>query len=217
MIQLLFTVIFVEAVVVILLLFSTPLRRLLLSALNQVKRGRGPIIVKTISGTILVVLLSSVYNSVMIKRRGKSDEAADLSPTDQVLFAKHLLESSLMGFILFLTLIIDRLHYYIRELSLRRKTMELDTRKKNNAIEEDAKAREQQVETFKELIRQLEVELEDKIKEAHASEANVEALRKQSEGLLSEYDRLLAENQELRDQLRAADQIHSHSATKKDP
>ncbi|KAJ8423002.1 hypothetical protein Cgig2_020925 [Carnegiea gigantea] len=217
MIQLLFTVIFVEAVVVMLLLFSTPLRRLLLSALNQVKRGRGPIIVKTISGTIFAVLLSSVYNSIMIKRRGKSDEAADLSPTDQVLFAKHLLESSLMGFILFLTLIIDRLHYYIRELSLRRKTMELDTRKKNSAIEEDAKAREQQVETFKELIRQLEIELEDKIKEAHASEANVEALRKQSEGLLSEYDRLLAENQELRDQLRAADQMYSHSATKKDP
>jgi len=95
--------------------------------------------------------------------------------------------------------------------------MELDTRKKNSAIEEDAKAREQQVETFKELIRQLEIELEDKIKEAHASEANVEALRKQSEGLLSEYDRLLAENQELRDQLRAADQMYSHSATKKDP
>lgn len=217
MIQLLFTVIFVEAVVVMLLLFSTPLRRLLLSALNQVKRGRGPIIVKTISGTIFAVLFSSVYNSVMIKRRGKSDEAADLSPTDQVLFAKHLLESSLMGFILFLTLIIDRLHYYIRELSLRRKTMELDTRKRNSAIEEDAKAREQQVETFKELIRQLEIELEDKIKEAHASEANVEALRKQSEGLLGEYDRLLAENQELRDRLRAADQMYSHSATKKDP
>lgn len=202
---------------VMLLLFSTPLRRLLLSALNQVKRGRGPIIVKTISGTIFAVLFSSVYNSVMIKRRGKSDEAADLSPTDQVLFAKHLLESSLMGFILFLTLIIDRLHYYIRELSLRRKTMELDTRKRNSAIEEDAKAREQQVETFKELIRQLEIELEDKIKEAHASEANVEALRKQSEGLLGEYDRLLAENQELRDRLRAADQMYSHSATKKDP
>lgn len=217
MIQLLFTVIFVEAVVVMLLLFSTPLRRLLLSALNQVKRGRGPIIVKTISGTIFAVLFSSVYNSVMIKRRGKSDEAADLSPTDQVLFAKHLLESSLMGFVLFLTLIIDRLHYYIRELSLRRKTMELDTRKRNSAIEEDAKAREQQVETFKELIRQLEIELEDKIKEAHASEANVEALRKQSEGLLGEYDRLLAENQELRDRLRAADQMYSHSATKKDP
>lgn len=202
---------------VMLLLFSTPLRRLLLSALNQVKRGRGPIIVKTISGTIFAVLFSSVYNSVMIKRRGKSDEAADLSPTDQVLFAKHLLESSLMGFVLFLTLIIDRLHYYIRELSLRRKTMELDTRKRNSAIEEDAKAREQQVETFKELIRQLEIELEDKIKEAHASEANVEALRKQSEGLLGEYDRLLAENQELRDRLRAADQMYSHSATKKDP
>uniref|UniRef100_A0A7C9CNY5 Endoplasmic reticulum transmembrane protein n=1 Tax=Opuntia streptacantha TaxID=393608 RepID=A0A7C9CNY5_OPUST len=216
MIQLLFMVIFAEAAVVMLLLFNSPLRRLLLSALDGMKRGRGPIIVKTISGTIFVVLSSGVYNSVMIQRRGKSDEAADLSPTDQVLFAKHLLESSLMGFILFLTLMIDRLHYYIRELSMRRKTMELDARKKNNAIEEDARAREQQVETFKELIKQLETELEDKIKEAHASEANVEALRKQCEGLLSEYDRLLGENQKLKDQLRTVDQMYSHSATKKD-
>ena len=94
--------------------------------------------------------------------------------------------------------------------------MELDARKKNNAIEEDARAREQQVETFKELIKQLETELEDKIKEAHASEANVEALRKQCEGLLSEYDRLLGENQKLKDQLRTVDQMYSHSATKKD-
>jgi len=94
-------VIFAEAAVVMLLLFNSPLRRLLLSALDGMKRGRGPIIVKTISGTIFVVLSSGVYNSVMIQRRGKSDEAADLSPTDQVLFAKHLLESSLMGIFLY--------------------------------------------------------------------------------------------------------------------
>ena len=63
---------------------------------------------------------------------------------------------------------------------------------------EEMKAREQQVDTLKEMIRQLE---ECKVKEASTSEATVEALKKQSEGLLLEYDRLLAENQDLRYQL----------------
>ena len=81
---------------------------------------------------------------------------------------------------------------------------------------EEIKAREQQVETFKEMIRQLEAELEGKTKEAHSSEATVQALRKQTEGLLIEYDRLVAENQSLRSQVQSADHGYSNSAGKKD-
>ena len=66
---------------------------------------------------------------------------------------------------------------------------------------EEIKAREQQVKTFKDMIRQLETELEGKVKGASTLKATVEALRKQSEGLLLEYDCLLAEHQELRNQL----------------
>ncbi|CBI28815.3 unnamed protein product, partial [Vitis vinifera] len=40
--------------------------------------------------------------------------------------ARHLLEASLMGFLLFLALMIDRLHHYIRELRLLRKAMEAE-------------------------------------------------------------------------------------------
>lgn len=81
---------------------------------------------------------------------------------------------------------------------------------------EEIKAREEQVDTFKAMIRQLESELDSKAKEASTSEATVEALRKQSEGLLLEYDRLLAENQELREQLQKLDQKISYSTGKKD-
>ncbi|KAK9681526.1 hypothetical protein RND81_10G008400 [Saponaria officinalis] len=205
MIHLLYSVILAEAATIMLLLFKTPLRKLVIAGLDKMKQGRGPIVVKTVSATIFVVLSSSVYTVFKFTRRGDVDDGApaDLNPTEQVLFAKHLLEASLMGFILFLSLMIDRLHHYIRELRLRRRTME-EAGKKTDvkfAGPEEVKAREMQVDTFKDMIRHIESELEDKIKEASYSEATVEALRKQSEVLLLEYDRLLAENQELRNRL----------------
>ncbi|KMT04135.1 hypothetical protein BVRB_8g185850 [Beta vulgaris subsp. vulgaris] len=204
---------------IMLLLFKSPLRKLVIAVLDKIKRGRGPIVVKTVSATISIFFISTLYSTLKIQRRGIGEDGAPdaLNPTDQVLFSKHLLEASLMGFILFLSLMIDRLHHYIRELRLRRKTMEAV--KKNDvkcAGPEEIKAREQQVETFKAMIRQLESDLESKVKEASTSEATVEALRKQSEGLLLEYDRLLAENQEFRNQLHTLDRRNSFSSGKKD-
>ncbi|KAH9611739.1 hypothetical protein KSS87_004698 [Heliosperma pusillum] len=257
MIHLLFSIIFAQAITILLLLFKTPLRNLVVSGIDNIKRGKGPIVIKTVSSTIFIVFSSSIYSVYKLTRRGDVDDGApsDLNPTEQVLFAKHLLEASLMagvasfnsffpffwtasvsmffftlmhpilrsylcfaaGFILFLGLMIDRLHHYIRELELRRKTMEaLKTTEGKFDGHEEVKAREMQVNTFKDMIRQMDSELETAVKEASTSEATVEALRKQSEGLLLEYDRLLAENQELRNQLQVADRRVSHSAVKKD-
>ncbi|KAJ9673862.1 hypothetical protein PVL29_023424 [Vitis rotundifolia] len=50
MIQLLFTVIFAE-MALIMILFKTPLRKLVIMALDRVKRGRGPIVAQTVAGT----------------------------------------------------------------------------------------------------------------------------------------------------------------------
>ena len=79
------------------LLFKTPLRKLVIMGLDRLKRGRGPLMVKSVAGTILVVLLSSVYSMLKIQKREIEDGGAALNPTDQVLTAKHLLESTLMG------------------------------------------------------------------------------------------------------------------------
>ncbi|CAI0460375.1 unnamed protein product [Linum tenue] len=95
MIQLLYGVIFAEMALILALLFKTPLRKLVIMALDRVKRGRGPVMVKTVSGTIFVVLLSSLYSMVNIQNR--SIEAGAPNPTDQVLMSRHLLEASLMG------------------------------------------------------------------------------------------------------------------------
>lgn len=97
MIHLLLTVIFSEMATIMVLLFKTPLRKLVIMGLDRVKRGRGPAVVKTVGGTVLVMLLSSVYSIVKIQNRRSRIEDGALNPTEQVLMAKHLLEATLMG------------------------------------------------------------------------------------------------------------------------
>ncbi|WCJ20201.1 B-cell receptor-associated 31-like [Euphorbia peplus] len=217
MIQLLFTLIFSEMLTILILVFKTPLRKLVLLGLDRVKRGHGPIVVKTVAGTIFVVLLSNVHSMTKIQN-GPIEEGGSVNPTDQVLMGKLLLEATLMGGALFLGLMIDRLHHYIRELRMRRKSMEA-VKKQSRAVEdgkvEEKKAVEEELTAVRARVKKLESEIEVKAKEAHASETNAVALRKQSEGFLLEYDRLLAENQDLKNQLQSVDLRLSRSDSKK--
>ncbi|XP_047262105.1 B-cell receptor-associated protein 31 isoform X2 [Capsicum annuum] len=198
MIQLLFSLIFAEKALIVIFVFKTPLRKLVIIGLDRVKRGRGPIIVKTVAGTVFVVMMSTIYSVASIHTRWVDE-----------------------GFALFLAFMIDRLHHYIRELSIRRKTMEA-VKKQNRAFEdgksgasEEIKTLEGEASALRGKIRQLESELVEKAKEASSAEANAGALRKQSEGFLLEYDRLLEENQNLRSQLQSLDRKLSRSESKK--
>ncbi|WOL12444.1 hypothetical protein Cni_G21211 [Canna indica] len=114
MIQLLFAVVVAEAAATTALLFKTPLRKLVVYGLDRLKRGHGPVMVETVAATAVVILASSLYS--MVKIHARSGELGAATPTDQVLMARHLLEASLLGYSLFLALIIDRLHHYTREL-----------------------------------------------------------------------------------------------------
>ncbi|XP_020087718.1 B-cell receptor-associated protein 31-like [Ananas comosus] len=212
MIQLLFTVLGAEVGVVLVLLFRTPLRKLAILGLDRLKRGRGPVMVKTVAATVAVVLSSSLYS--MLKIRSRSAELGSLTPTDQVLFSRHLLEASLMGYSLFLALIIDRLHHYIRELRGLRKNMEA-VMKQNRVLEEAKSGSSEEIGSLKEQIEKLKAESETKSEEVKAAQASARALKKQSEGFLLEYDRLLEENQNLREQLQSIDLLLSHSDSKK--
>ncbi|PKU80060.1 B-cell receptor-associated protein 31 [Dendrobium catenatum] len=219
MIRILFTLLMAEVGVVIVLLFKTPLRKLAVMGLDRLKRGRGPVMLKTVAGTILIMLSSSIYGMARIKNR--STEIGGLNPTEQVLMSFHILEASLMGYSLLLALIIDRLHHYIRELRGLRKSMEA-VMKQNRALEEaksggsdEINTRDKEIAKLNEQIQQLKTENEKKLKELKAAEANTTALRKQSEGFLIEYDRLLEDNQNLRNQLHSIDLTLSHSDSKK--
>lgn len=80
---------------------------------------------------------------------------------------------------------------------------------------DEIKSMEEELGTLRAKLKQVESELETKVKDVGAAEANAVALRKQSEGFLLEYDRLLEENQNLRNQLQSLDRKLSHSGSKK--
>lgn len=84
-----------------------------------------------------------------------------------------------------------------------------------NGSQDEVKALESELTTLKEKLSCMESELNEKTKEASNAEANAIALKKQSEGFLLEYDRLLEDNQNLRAQLQSLDQRFSHSGGKK--
>lgn len=96
MIQLLFLVLFAEGFLAFLLLVNIgPLREIVMKSLDQLKMGKGPATVKTIAGTMSVILLSSLMNIVKIQNKGA--KLGTMSPMDQVLWRTHLLEAALIG------------------------------------------------------------------------------------------------------------------------
>jgi len=100
MIQLLFLVVFVEGAVALLLMIKLgPFRRLTMNALDQVKTGKGPAMVKTLACTMSVIMASSITSILKIQNR--ATKIGTMTPMDQILLKTHLLEASLMGFSLF--------------------------------------------------------------------------------------------------------------------
>nr|GMC58666.1 B-cell receptor-associated protein 31-like [Ipomoea batatas] len=64
---------------IVIFVFKTPLRKLVILGLDRVKRGRGPIVVKTIAGTVVfVVMFSTIYNVISIRNRWIEDVGGDL-------------------------------------------------------------------------------------------------------------------------------------------
>lgn len=95
MIHVLFSLVFVEMALILALLFRTPMRNLLIIGIDQLKRGRGPLVAKTVAATLLAVFSAILYSVMEIRKREM--EAGVLNSTDEVLMAQRLLEASLMG------------------------------------------------------------------------------------------------------------------------
>ncbi|KAF3341633.1 B-cell receptor-associated protein 31-like containing protein [Carex littledalei] len=214
MFQLLFLVLFAEAAVAFLLAIKVgPLRDLTMKGVDGMKMGRGPATVKTLACTMAVILASSVYSLLQIQRRG-ARLGGNVSPMDQVLWRTHLLESSLIGYTLFLAILIDRLHHYLKKVILLRKTV-VTSREETERLqtenrtlrESEAKAStelkkiQRELATFNEKLQKVKNESLEHEKKAVTAEAHVAALQKQSEELLLEYDRLLEDNQMLQAQV----------------
>ncbi|CAL0302785.1 unnamed protein product [Lupinus luteus] len=205
MIQLLFLVIFGEGVMAFLLLVKIGLLRdLVIKSLDQLKMGKGPATVKTIAGTMFVILLSNLMSIVKIQNKGA--KLGTMSPMDQVLWRTHLLEASLIGFTLFLGFLIDRVHHYLQKLiNLRRnkgsskEEFESLKNEMTNLKEKEEKS-SKEIKLLSESLKKIKFESEEKDKRIETAESHVASLQKQAADLLLEYDRLLEENQNLQAQ-----------------
>lgn len=212
MIQLLFLVLFAEGIAALLLMVKIgPLRELVMKGLDQVKMGKGPATVKTIAGTMSVILLSSVTSILKIQNKGA--KLGTMTPMDQVLWRTHLLETSLMGFSLFLGFLIDRMHHYLQKLNrlrgnagaskeefekLQKERAQL--KEKEEQASKEIKLLQEQISTLTQDLKKLKLEAEEKDKKVETAEAHVVSLQKQAADLLLEYDRLLEDNQNLQTQ-----------------
>ncbi|RLM80832.1 B-cell receptor-associated protein 31 [Panicum miliaceum] len=205
MIQLLLLVLVAEASVVAVLLFKTPLRKLAVLGIDRLKRGRRALVaVKTVAGVVLALLASTLYSMAEVSGRATDpDSGGGLTPTDQVLFSRHLLEASLM--------VIDRLHQYIRDLRAFKKNLEAVSKhnkmleEAKHGISEETKKYQEDIATLNKEMKKLKLQVQEKTEEVHVAEDKALAIQKQSEGLLIEYDRLLEDNQHLRIQLQSID------------
>lgn len=87
--------VFGEMALILTLLFGTPIRKLVIMGLDRLKQGRGPLVAKTVAGTMVVLCSSTVCLIINIHKR--STETGLLNPTDEVLLAQRQLEASLLG------------------------------------------------------------------------------------------------------------------------
>jgi len=215
MIQLILALLTAELGLLLFIIIKCPLWKHVILALDQIKRGRGPLVIKTFVATISVVLASNLHSMHKIQER--SLETRLLNPTDQVLFTKHLLEVSFIGYTLFLWLIIDRVHHYINEIRGLKKSMK-DEIKLKRILEDERLMEGKKDSEIRELnvrIVQLELDIDMKDFQVKSVKASAVALGKQMEGFLLEYDRLLDENQILRNELKLMDRRFSHCHSKK--
>lgn len=209
MIELLAKLILMEAVVLIALSFKTFLRKPAKKAMDcVVKQGQAPIIVLTIGLTFLAHLISTLY--IILQIHFRSIRAGSINPADQLLLPHKLLQASLTGFLLFLSVIIYKFHHLMRERGSLKKIIEAEEKQlevRRHFVTVQVHELENEVARLRARIMKLESECQRKTYESNAKEAIVLALKKQSEGFNLEYDSLLEYNQILRNQLQSIDQI----------
>jgi B-cell receptor-associated protein 31 len=95
MINLLFTVVFTEMALILILLFRTPVRKLVIMTIDQLKQGKGPLVAKTVATTLIVVFTSVLHNALQIRKRLL--DAGAVNSADEVLMVERILEASLLG------------------------------------------------------------------------------------------------------------------------
>lgn len=228
MIQLLSIVVILEGTVALLLMINIPpFRKLTVKALDRANKNRGPAMIKTLAGAMIVILASSLTSIMKIQTR--ATKLGAVTPTDQILLKTHMLEASLMGYALFLGLVIHRLHHFLRKIRGLRATVDslkmqagggqVSPKEGKEQNDSDSKARQVlkgEIAGLRQKLQKLTLDCEQMENETKSVEADAKSLQKQAEEFLMEYDRLLEHNQNLQSQLSALDKPSSKLDNKKD-
>ncbi|XP_052208247.1 uncharacterized protein LOC127812029 [Diospyros lotus] len=192
-----------EMLLLLCILYRTPLREPLMVVLDC------PVVISTLGGILLALLLSTIYTIGKLHLRSTDSDGSVILMEDQVLMANKVLEASLIGFLLFVLLMIGKLHLLLREHSSLKRIIiaeekQLKERKDYNAGK--LKDLKKDVAILKRLIKKLECECERKANQAKAAKANEIAVQKQYEEFQLEYDSLLEYNEIIRNQLQSINQ-----------
>eukprot|EP00271_Cylindrocystis_brebissonii_P012026 TRINITY_DN30076_c0_g1_i1.p1 TRINITY_DN30076_c0_g1~~TRINITY_DN30076_c0_g1_i1.p1 ORF type:complete len:243 (-),score=77.84 TRINITY_DN30076_c0_g1_i1:511-1239(-) len=215
-----------------------PTRKLGMAAFSVIISSYVIVVVKTLSGCLVVLLASSLFNVYVIQQRvGTSKANVGSGPgalLEQVQLLENAMEAALIGFCLVVGGLLERLHAAMqRSASLEVSVEMVKKQAKGTELEYMRLTKERAGElgeglvgeheerlkaTITELRAGLEAaqaETEAKVKAAKAAEASVAAMKKQSEGLHLEMQRLMEDNESLHGQLAQADQNYSRSSDKK--
>ncbi|MFQ6621431.1 hypothetical protein Gotur_003052 [Gossypium turneri] len=105
-----------ETALVLGLIFSSPLRELVMRILDIITVGKANLILKTVAATLLLVFTSMLYDVIEIKKCWS--EGAVPNPADEILMAKQVLKASMCNFLTclklqVLTIYVLILRYYV--------------------------------------------------------------------------------------------------------
>ncbi|XP_076882961.1 uncharacterized protein LOC143531580 [Bidens hawaiensis] len=203
-------------IIIILLAFKTPFRNPLVAKLDELKRGKAQLVIKSVGATVFVLLMYNIYSLSLIRRR--SDPVN--SPSD-VIVAYHIFEAYLMGFSLIFLLAINTLHQYIKEVIVITETIRA-TKKQNQAYENcmkksahDADIKRQDIYKLQTEITNLESEYSEKDQTVKLLRADASEVKRILESGFEEYDQLLAYNKDLQEQLQSVNERLAQSSSTK--
>ncbi|KAL8189201.1 hypothetical protein R6Q57_028767 [Mikania cordata] len=227
-----FTLIITQMMMILLLLFETPFRNPLLVRLDEWKRGRSQLTVKSVLSAVFVVIMYNIYR-VCIRNRS-------VDSADHVILAYRMFEAYIMDtlvtmcefcfqlhklqvlyFSLILLIAINSLHQCMKEFVMVTETIQA-AKKQNRAYkhcikktEDEAKVVRKDISRLKTKITNLELDYSIKEQAVQLKRADSSALKTKLEGLFEEYDRLLAYNKDLKDQLQCANERSSGLVAKR--
>ncbi|KAK1389048.1 Endoplasmic reticulum transmembrane protein [Heracleum sosnowskyi] len=197
--------IFVEVAILLALSYKTVVRKPIKRALNRV------INVEALYILLIVFIIGSLYLAISISSliiihiRSIHEASVD----DQLIQYLKLLQASLLGILLFLSMLIYKFHHLLRARTSLNKILKVEEKQLKDwkhIIAVQARELESEISKLRAGLEKLEPEYLRKSSEAKAREAVVSDLKKQSEGFNLEYDRELEYNQTLRNQLQSIDQ-----------